>query len=507
MISLKQYRDSVSGCWMGKSVGGTLGAPFEWRREAHDIEFYAQPLHGVSAPNDDLDIQLLWLVALEEKGVAIDAHTLAEYWLLYVTPHWAEYGNAKINLRMGLLPPWSGIYENPYKHSCGAFIRSEIWACIAPGCPALAAGYACQDAILDHGDGEGTYAEVFCAALESAAFVVKDIHQLIPIGLSYIPEACGVAGAVRNAMASYAANRSLREARDSLLKDFRGSTAMGQLWCTCEEDQKKGFHEGVLGWDAPSNIGIVVLALLYGEGDFGKTVCSAVNCGEDTDCTAATVGSIMGILHGASAIPARWTDPIGRKVVTACLNLGELGYFGNQIPQTVDELSERTERIARQTLARAGMAVLDDPEGGASSSAPSMACTAQERDALYANLTANVFRFDFFTVAVDYGDDPTVSDGVPKCLHVTITNTYKIAASLNVRWLAPEDWEINPGREGVVVVKPLPWENVRRISFTLRVKRFTEMTARLAVEITLPGRSAVMLVPIVLLNGNIARGQ
>jgi len=64
---------------------------------------------------------------------------------------------------------------------------------------------------------------------------------------------------------------------------------------TSPEDRDKGFHEGVQGWDAPSNIGIIVLGLLYGGGDFDRTVCTTVNCGEDTDCAGATVGSLFGI--------------------------------------------------------------------------------------------------------------------------------------------------------------------------------------------------------------------
>ena len=47
-----------------------------------------------------------------------------------------------------------------------------------------------------------------------------------------------------------------------------------------------------------SNIGITVLGLLYGEGDFDKTICLAANCGEDADCTAATAGALFGIIRG-----------------------------------------------------------------------------------------------------------------------------------------------------------------------------------------------------------------
>ena len=69
----------------------------------------------------------------------------------------------------------------------------------------------------------------------------------------------------------------------------------------------KNFDDGLplgnSGYDAPSNIGIVIIGWLYGEDDFGKSLCIAVNCGEDTDCTAATLGAILGIVHGNSNLP------------------------------------------------------------------------------------------------------------------------------------------------------------------------------------------------------------
>ena len=229
----------------------------------------------------------------------------------------------------------------------------KIWACITPGAPHLAAQYAYQDAILDHGNGEGVFAEVFCAALESAAFVCTQIETLIDIGLSYIPADSGIAGAVRCARQAHASGKSWQEARDAVLADYRGDTAFGLPGQTSAEDWQKGFGHGKRGWDAPSNIAMLIIGLLYGEGDFARSICTAVNCGEDTDCTGATVGAIFGILHGIDAIPPAWISPIGRTIKTACLNLGELGYFGNQLPHDVDAMTARTEHIARQVLLRA----------------------------------------------------------------------------------------------------------------------------------------------------------
>ena len=116
IINREEYRKKVLGCWMGKNIGGTIGAPFEWRRQVNNVTFYTQDLKGEPLPNDDLDIQLAlagrrW----RSRGVEIDAQTLGEYWCLFVTPHWVEYGTAKINMRMGLLPPLSGTFNNEYK--------------------------------------------------------------------------------------------------------------------------------------------------------------------------------------------------------------------------------------------------------------------------------------------------------------------------------------------------------------------------------------------------------
>ena len=505
ILDLNDYRSKVLGCWMGKNIGGTLGAPFEWRRQINDVSFYTQDLQGDPLPNDDLDIQLLWLVALEERGVDINARTLGEYWVLYVTPHWSEYGTAKVNLRSGLMPPLSGALHNEYKDSCGSFIRSEIWACITPSSPGVAARYAYQDAILDHGDGEGVYAEVFCAALESAAFVVQDIRQLIEIGLSYIPNECGVAGAIRDAVASHSAGKTWQAARDSILASFRGNTFFGLRHHTSEDDWQKGFGEGKRGWDAPSNIGLLIIGLLYGEGDFDRSLCTAVNCGEDTDCTGATLGSILGILHGIEAIPEKWIKPIGRKIKTACLNLGELGYFGNQLPADVDDMAHRTEKIARQILLRYHLPIelAEDKATDLSGvSLPSLLADA-EIARLYENLHGPLYHFDFFDIGVDYGAGPLLRDHTPKTIRLRIYNTYKVQANLNVRWYAPQDWQVRPAAEGSVFSLPAHLGEPVELEYQIETEHVARTINRAVIEFTLDGRPTVMLVPVILHSGNL----
>lgn len=506
ILGSKEYRNKVLGCWMGKNIGGTIGAPMEWRRQLNDVSFYLQELEGEPLPNDDLDIQLLWLVALEEMGIDINARLLGEYWLLYVTPHWVEYGTAKINMRSGLVPPLSGIENNEYKDSCGAFIRSEIWACIAPGCPETAARYAYQDAIIDHGNGEGVYGEVFSAALESAAFVEKDIYKLINIGLSYIPENCGVAGAVKNAVESYKSGKTWLEARDEVLTKFRGSVFCGNMDCISERDLEKGFAEGKRGWDVPSNIGMLIIGLLYGEGSFDKTLCTAVNCGEDTDCTAATAGSIFGIMHGIDSIPQKWIEPVGRKIKTACLNLGELGYFGNQLPQDVDNLTERIERIAKQVILKYNLPVdiSQDIPSDLSDLKDEMLFAGPNGKSIYKNINGPTYSFDFFDVMVDYIDGSAVKDNTPKKIKLTIENKYKVQEMINIQWYTPDNWCVQPSKSGKVFVGlSFVVDNKKEIEFELTADKVESKVNRFVVELTIDGRHTAMLIPVVLLNGNL----
>lgn len=503
MINQEEYKDKVLGCWLGKNIGGTVGAPYEWKRQTNEIAFYTQKnMNGEAMPNDDLDIQLLWLCALEERGVVINAQTLAEYWCTYVTPHWAEYGAAKLNMRSGILPPLSGWNANPFRHSCGSYIRSEIWACIAPGQPARAAEFAYEDAILDHGNGEGVYAEVFMATLESAAFLISDPRELIKIGLSYIPADCGVAAAVATTLQCIDDGMDWRQTRDEILRLHRGSAD----WLyVAPEDEAKGFRQSEkgAGYDVPSNIAITLAGLLYGGEDFGAVQCTCVNMGEDTDCTAATAGSVWGIIHGAQKIPQKWIDPIGRGIKTVCLNLGELGYFGNQLPKDVDVLTERTIRMARRvwlnwqpetpwldfaTLLRKPKTVAED---------------FRSKDSgrrLYECSRGPRFKFDFFTVSCDYIDGPMIRQGEPKKLRFTVLNLYKTHANLAMHWYLPDDWSVSPATDTWALLWSGMISNTLTFEFELTAECISKASNRAVLEFTCEGRPTVMLVPITLLS-------
>jgi len=483
---------------MGKNIGGTLGAPFEWRRQVNNVEFYTEDLVGDPVPNDDLDIQMLWLIMLEEKGINVDSSVMADYWQTCVSPFWVEYGTAKINMQTGLLPPFTGIRNNDYKHSCGAFIRTEIWACIAPGRPHIAVKYAYEDAILDHGDGEGTYATVFCAAMESAAFIEKDIGTLIEIGLSYIPEDCAVAGAVRLAVKSYKDGDTWLEARNKILEEFRGSVFLGNMSMISREDIDKGFDKGPMGFDAPSNIGIIIIGLLYGENNFDRSLCVTVNCGEDTDCTAATLGALYGIINGIESIPQKWIDPIGKKIKIAYLNIGDLGFLGALLPADLDELTDRTEKLMRKIAARQGLPV----------ELPGLEARPPEKNDLYANdkiksdisTPATRLSFPFYDISLEYVSGITVKPDEDVKLRLSILSKNRAQAGLNIHCYTPENWDVKPAKTFKSFVGQRGWEkNSTTVELQLSPSGPVGSSNRFVIEITVDGRSAVMLIPVHLL--------
>lgn len=438
-MNLKTYRSKVEGCFLGKTIGGTLGAPLEGKRNVYDVSYYLQDVSQGGIPNDDLDLQLIWLNAAEKYRDKIDSSVLGEYWQFYIVPNWGEYGSGKNNMRMGFPPPLSGHLHNIYGQSCGAFIRSEIWACLAPGNPDIAVRYAFEDAVVDHFE-EGLYAEVFCAAMESAAFVEGDIETLIDLGLSYLPKDCGISRAVACVRACREDRLDWKEARRRLLFEVPGS--FGILCCAPEE--RDDTPVGPVGWDAPSNIGLLVLALLYGEKDFSKTVCLAAACGEDADCTAATAGSILGILLEPEHIDLKWTKPIGREIKTMCVNACDQGVV---IPKTVDELTDRILRLAPFFLG--GRCDLLNEDGGYKiiTGAGRELFQSPKRVNAWQNWEFSallsqspyVVRYEFplFTVYVDYQGDPYIEKGKPRQIKLRVENQFYQQQWLNFQLHMP----------------------------------------------------------------------
>ncbi len=428
-IAQADFRDRVFACWLGKALGGTLGQPFEGRHGPHEVSPAAKLSKGIA--NDEADLEILWLAALEENGARADARKLGEYWLRYVTVDWNEYGVGKKNMRLGLLPPLSGEFGNPqWKHSNGAWARAEVWGCLAPGCPGLAARLAWEDACVDHGVArEGTLAAMFIAALESAAFVESDRERLLAAALAVIPADSETALAVRTALAAWKAGKDWRAARLAVI-----------------EVTKTGWFM------APRDVAFILIGWLYGAGDYRRTLVTTLNCGDDTDSTVATVASLLGILGGSKAIDPEWRQAVGDQVKT-CILAGDF----RASPKTVDELADRTVAMAKRVLA-AHSAPVTIGDGPTDARLP-RDLPAADKAAIASLLDlpphTAIWNQADIQVRINYQADPLIEPGVPRKVAVAVHNRGSKAISVALEAAdAPAGWQVQCSPASARAIEP-----------------------------------------------------
>ncbi|MGD9519401.1 MAG: ADP-ribosylglycohydrolase family protein, partial [Armatimonadota bacterium] len=121
-LGREAYRSKVYACWLGKSIGGTLGGPHEGKQGPLNLTFY-DPVPTEPMFNDDLDLQLVWLHAIEEHGLGVTPAHISQEWHDHITYPWCEYGFSNLNAKRGLIPPVTGSYDNWFGDCMGAPIR------------------------------------------------------------------------------------------------------------------------------------------------------------------------------------------------------------------------------------------------------------------------------------------------------------------------------------------------------------------------------------------------
>ena len=319
-LSAETYRDKIYGCWAGKCLAGAIGMPFEGVPYQTDLK--EENINVQDVPNDDLELQLVWLVALERYGINLNSQHLAKYWIENIKHGCDEYSVAIRNIRRGIMPPASGWEDNFFADGMGAAIRSEIWAAVFPGRPDAAGYFAVSDATVDHW-GDGVWSEVFLAMAESRLFIESDIAAALKYSLGRLPLSTRLCKAVKAVLDLHEQGCSAEDAKAVITKKF----------------YSHNFTDCVM------NLSFMTYALLWGRGDFIKTVLLAINCGRDTDCTAATCGSVLGICHGSKVIPKDLLNKL-----SPTLTLSEFIGKVPGVPKTLPELIDRTVSL-RERLA------------------------------------------------------------------------------------------------------------------------------------------------------------
>lgn len=334
------YNARVYAGWLGKCIGVRFGAPIEnWtyeeiRDNIGELDGYLREDAGkIFKPDDDSSLPMILIRAFEDHGISADlsAEQIAHTWLNYLgdqhgTLWWGGYGvstehTAHLNLMNGITAPRSGSVEQngaAVAEQIGGQIFSDIWGLVAPNNPPLAADLAERASSVSHG-GNGIYGGRFVAALVSAAFSETNPVKLVQIGLQQIPADSEYARVINAVLEFYQ-----REPGD---------------WRKGYQHLKANFgydrYPGIV--HIIPNAGVVALGLLYGEGDFSRTIQIANMAGWDTDCNVGNVGAIMGVAVGLAGIESRWREPLNDLLIAASV-VGTRNLL--TIPQCADLFSQ-----------------------------------------------------------------------------------------------------------------------------------------------------------------------
>lgn len=331
------FPDKVYGAWLGRICGCLLGKTVEGIRTDELVPFlketgnlpmqryilksdisdeiadkyrfgfkhsvYADEINGM-VPDDDTNYTVIGQLIIDKYGRDFTAKDVAKAWLelqakkAYCTAERVAYKN----FTNGIMPPFSAVYKNPYREFIGAQIRADYWGYINPGAPEKAADMAYRDASISHIK-NGIYGEMMIAAMLSTAAVTDELELIITTGLSQIPHTSRLFEAVSEVLHRFKNGDTKESVFNYIHTLYDEHTSYG--WC-----------------HTIPNAMIVTASLLYGNKDFRASVCAAVETGFDTDCNAATVGSILGMALGKASIPADFSTPICDTLKTTIFGVG-----------------------------------------------------------------------------------------------------------------------------------------------------------------------------------------
>ena len=322
----------IHGAWMGRVCGCLLGKPVEGIR-SEDMKIllegtkntpmnryinkseitdeiyekcafnlknkcFADVTCGMPI-DDDTNYMVLYQIIIENYSKDFTPSDVAKAWQKYqpIDNYFTAERIAFINFVNGFTPPYSAVYKNPCREWIGAQIRGDYFGYINPGNTEKAAEMAFRDACISHVK-NGIYGEMFASAMIAAAAVTDSIEDIILAGLGEISH-----------------TSRLYDSINSVLEDYRNGVTPENVFGRIHKEYDE--HTGY-GWcHTIPNAMIVATALLYGGGDFGKSICMAVEACFDTDCNGATVGSVLGMRNTIDAIGEEWTKPVDDTIYTS----------------------------------------------------------------------------------------------------------------------------------------------------------------------------------------------
>jgi hypothetical protein len=301
-LSRTALADKVRGGWAGQMIGVSFGAPTEFRSRGriYEGELAWTPDRVENAIHqDDLYVEMTFAEVMDRRG--LDA-TTAEYGEMFRDSRyslWHANAGARRNLSRGIEAPRSGEPKyNVHANDIDFQIESDFIGLMCPGLPREVNRYADRvGRVMNYGD--GLYGGMLVGGLYAAAFFESDPRRVVEEGLKSIPAESSYAHVIRDVLAWHAAHPDDWRATWRLLED---------KW-----DRDDVCPDGALtpfNIDARINGAYVVLGLLYGGGDFAKTLEVATRSGQDSDCNPSSAAGVLGVMLGYEGIPDRYRSGI-----------------------------------------------------------------------------------------------------------------------------------------------------------------------------------------------------
>ncbi|MDX2429789.1 MAG: ADP-ribosylglycohydrolase family protein [Bacteroides sp.] len=310
-ITKAALMDKIKGGWAGQVIGCTYGGPTEFKYNGTMIQDYIPIIwdetrmewYYNNAPGlyDDVYMDLTFVDVFEKEGLDAPALSHAKAFANAEYNLWHANQAARYNILKGLEPPASGHWvNNPHADDLDFQIEADFAGLMNPGM-VNSSSEVCDRVghIMNYGD--GWYGGVYVAAMYSLAFYSDNIPFVVTEALRTIPEE----------------SQFFQCIHDVIIWHNQFPDDWKRTWFEVEKKWSSdiGCPDGVFqpfNIDAKINAAYIVIGMLYGEGDFGKTVDISTRCGQDSDCNPASAGGILGTMMGYENIPSKWMQGLDR---------------------------------------------------------------------------------------------------------------------------------------------------------------------------------------------------
>lgn len=305
-----ELMNKIKGGWAGQTIGVTYGGPTEFKYCDRmmsdedkvpwgDIDYIYNTMIDNPGLYDDIYMDLTFVEVFERLGLDAPVDSLAMAFAHADYSLWHANQAARYNILNGIMPPLSGDWRyNPHADDIDYQIEADYAGLMTPAMPNTASEISDKVGhIMNYGD--GWYGGVYMGAMYSIAFTSDDVEFIVSEALKTIPAESTFYQCMNDIIEFWRANpENWRDAWEMVDQKWNYDVA-------CPDGALRPFNI-----DAKINSAYVIIGLLYGEGDFGRTLDISMRCGQDSDCNPASAGGILGTAIGYDNIPEEWLAPL-----------------------------------------------------------------------------------------------------------------------------------------------------------------------------------------------------